>query len=75
MNMRVRLELTQVRVVRSRVEGGKRGIREERARIVAWLRGWEDGPGFGYADGMCDVLQTVADAIEKGEHVSGTKAG
>ena len=27
---------------------------ERQARVVAYLRGWEDGPGFGYPDGMCD---------------------
>jgi hypothetical protein len=43
----------------------------ERKAIVAWLRGWEDGLGFGYPDGTCDVLQTVADQIERGDHVSG----
>jgi len=44
---------------------------ERQARVVAYLRGWEDGPGFGYPDGMCDVLRTVADQIERGDHLRG----
>jgi hypothetical protein len=44
---------------------------DRQARAVAYLRGWEDGPGVGYPDGMADVLQTVADQLERGDHLRG----
>ena len=44
---------------RYRAEGHAAGVAEERARVVAWLRG---GASFGPAE---EIVQLVADAIEK----------
>lgn len=55
---------------RARADGprGSDGAREERARIVAWLRGRLPALPYYQWDAKAFDIELTADAIERGEH-------